>query len=71
MDGMNRICAAQMEGFEEIPAFVASGETHAELWDAILKHGYFGEDFVEMLSLIHPEIRENLRRRDDMRLAGK
>jgi len=71
MDGMNRICAAQMEGFEEIPAFVASGETHDELYRVILKNGYFGEDFIEMLALVSPEIRENLQRRDDLRLSGK
>lgn len=71
MDGMNRICAAQIEGFEEIPAYVASGETHEELYAYILKDGYFGEDFIEMLALINPEIRDNLHRRDDMRLAGK
>jgi len=71
MDGMNRICAAQMEGFEEIPAFVASGDTHNELYRAVLKDGYFGEDFIEMLALVSPEIRENLQRRDDLRLSGK
>lgn len=71
MDGMNRICAAQMEGFEEIPAFVASGDTHDELHRLILHKGYFGEDFIEMLALVSPEIRENLHRRDDLRLSGK
>jgi len=71
MDGMNRICAAQMEGFQEIPAYVASGETHEILYEHILKDGYFGEDFVEVLAAVSPMIRSNLRRRDDMRLAGK
>lgn len=71
MDGMQRICSAQMEGFEGIPAFVASGETHEELYDAVLKEGYFGEDFVEMLAMVDPLVRENLALRDDMRLAGK
>lgn len=71
MDGMSRICSAQLAGIEEIPAFVANGATHDELYRVILKDGYFGEDFVEMLALIHPEVRANLTLRDDMRLAGK
>lgn len=71
MDGMARICAAQTAGLEEIPALVASGETHDELYDAVLKEGYFGEDFVEMLAMVDPLVRENLALRDDMRLAGK
>jgi len=70
MDGMQRICAAQIEGFDEIPALVASGETHAALWH-ILKDGYFGEDFVEMLAMVDPLVRENQAMGDDLRLAGK
>lgn len=71
MDGMNRICAAQIEGFEEIPALVASGETHDILYQHILKDGYSGEDFIEMLAIVDPQIRDNMRRRDDLRLSGK
>ena len=71
MDGMQRICAAQIEGFGEIPALVASGETHDALWEPVLKEGYFGEDFVEMLSMVDPLVRENQAMGDDLRLAGK
>lgn len=70
MDGMMRICAAVIAGFDRIPAYVASGETYDAL-EPILRNGYYGEDFVEMLALAHPDVARNLRLRDDMRLAGK
>jgi hypothetical protein len=70
MDGMTRICAAKMTGFNQIPALVASGETHDELHH-ILQYGYYGEDFVEMLAAVNPLVLNNLQNRDDMRLAGK
>lgn len=71
MDGMNRICAAKMEGFREVPALVASGETHDKLYRAILKNGYFGEDFVEMLAMVSPEVLTNLKLRNKTQMSGK
>lgn len=70
MDGMMRICAAKEAGIREIPAFVSSGETYEAL-EPILKQGYYGEDFVELLALVNPEIRRNLESRDENRMAGR
>lgn len=70
MDGMMRICAAQAVGIKEIPAFVASGDTYDAL-KPILDHGYYGEDFVEMLAMVNTQVNENLDKRDRNRLAGK
>lgn len=70
MDGMLRICTAQAAGYTEIPAFVASGETYEALAD-ILDDGYYGEDFVEMLSMVNPEIARNMESRDQNRMAGR
>ena len=69
MDGMMRICAAQKAGLRFIPAFIASGETY-DVLEPILNRGYYGEDFVEMLSMVNPAVRNNLRLRDRNRLAG-
>lgn len=70
MDGMLRICTAQAAGFTEIPAFVASGETYEALAE-ILDEGYYGEDFVEMLSMVNPGVAKNMEARDQNRMAGK
>lgn len=70
MDGMMRISAAQEAGIREIPVFVASGDTYEEL-EEILEQGYYGEDFVEMLAMVNPEIRRNTESRDENRMAGR
>lgn len=70
MDGMMRICAAIMAGYDFIPAIVAKGETHDALYDILLE-GYYGQDFVEMLAMANPSVDDNLRMGDAMRLAGK
>lgn len=70
MDGMMRICAAKDAGFQEIAALVASGETFDAL-ESILRNGYYGEDFVEMLAMVSPTILENLELRDQSRMSGK
>lgn len=69
MDGMQRICAAQKAGLEEIPALIASGETY-DILRPILENGYYGEDFVEMLAMANENIRRNLSLRDRNRMAG-
>jgi len=69
MDGMMRICAAIMAGYEVIPALVAKGETYDAL-DDILREGYYGEDFVEMLSMVNPDVARNCRLTDDLKLSG-
>lgn len=69
MDGMMRICAAIMAGYDTIPAYVARGETHDALWD-ILKEGYYGHDFVEMLALENPDLDRNQKMGDDLKLSG-
>lgn len=70
MDGMMRICAAKDSGLEKIPALVASGETFDALAD-ILKNGYYGEDFAEMLAMVSPEVLANLELRDETQMSGK
>jgi hypothetical protein len=69
MDGMMRICAAQAAGFDVFPALVASGETYDAL-EPILDQGYYGEDFIEMLMMASPSVRENQKIRDRNRLEG-
>jgi hypothetical protein len=69
MDGMMRICAAQVAHFKEIPALVANGDTYDAL-QPILDHGYYGEDFIEMLSMVNEDVRENIERRERYRLSG-
>lgn len=63
MDGMARICSAQKARYTEVPALVASGETYEALRH-ILDEGYYGEDFIEMLAMVNPLVRENLELRD-------
>lgn len=70
MDGMMRICAAQIAGIRDIPALVASGELY-EILEPILDEGYYGEDFVDMLAMVNEEIRNNRESRDSNRLSGK
>lgn len=70
MDGMMRLVAAQMAGIPVIPALIASGETYDAL-EPILRNGYYGEDFIEMLAMVSPDIRKNLDLRDENRLSGK
>jgi hypothetical protein len=70
MDGMMRICAAKDAGFTQIPALVASGETFEAL-EEILKLGYYGEDFVEMLAMVSPLVLENIEQRDESRMSGR
>jgi len=70
MDGMMRICAAKDAGFEEIPALVASGET-VDALESVLKDGYYGEDFVEMLAMVSPVVLANIELRDQNRMSGK
>jgi hypothetical protein len=69
MDGMMRIRAAQEAGFKEIPAIIASGDTYDALRH-ILKRGYYGEDFVEMMAMESPVVRKNLEHRNKNRMAG-
>lgn len=69
MDGMMRICSAQQMQIPEIPALVASGVTYDEL-EPILNQGYYGEDFVEMLSMVDPLVLENLKLRDQNRYSS-
>lgn len=70
MDGMMRICAAQMVGMKVFPALVANGDTYDAL-ESILDNGYYGEDFVEMLAMTNEDVRKNLESRDGNRLAGR
>lgn len=69
MDGMLRICSAKRAGFKTFPALVANGETYDAL-EPILAKGYYGEDFIEMLAMVNPLIRENLAIRKYRFLSG-
>lgn len=69
MDGMMRIRSAQLAGIPQFRTLVASGETYDELMP-ILDQGYYGEDFVEMLCLVNPEVRKNQQSCNRNRLAG-
>jgi hypothetical protein len=70
MDGMLRICSARKARIKEFPALVASGDTYDALED-ILRNGYYGEDFIEMLAMVNPLVRENLEMRRRRFLSGK
>ena len=69
MDGMMRIRAAQLMKMPQFPALVASGDTYDAL-QPILSRGYHGDDFVEMLCLVSPEVRKNQESCNRNRLAG-
>lgn len=69
MDGIMRIGSAKEAGMKEFPALVASGETYDAL-EPIMINGYYGEDYVEMLSMVDEKVRGNLETRDRNMLSG-
>lgn len=69
MDGIRRIASAKKAKFKEVPAFVARGYVYDAL-EPLFQDGYYGEDYIEMLAMANPEIRENLELTNKTKLAG-
>lgn len=69
MDGIRRIASAKKAKFKEFPAFVSRGHVY-DFLEPIFQEGYYGEDYVEMLSMVNEEIRDNLELTNKTKLAG-